>query len=320
MDSLTQITLGASIAGAVAIKPFGRKVLLTGAILGTLPDLDVLLSYSTAIDNFTYHRGFSHSLFVLSALSILLYYFILWLKPQLSMHKKTLFLVIFLPLVTHPLLDAFTSYGTQLWWPIAVQPTSWSSIFIIDPLYTLPLLIAVIALWCHQTSKKWQKVNRLMLLISCLYLAIGQAQVMYLKGKVAQDTLAKNSQVFLSPTPFNTFIWRIISYQDDLYYETFTNVLDQQPLKWKKLTTGRTLLNDFDSKELQRLEWFSGGLLSFEEKNKHLIATDLRIGLSSYYPFSFSIAKQENHWIAIPSKKAPQTEVKLETILESIRL
>ena len=52
MDSLTQIALGASVAGAVGFKPFGRKVLLAGAILGTLPDLDVLISYQTAIDNF----------------------------------------------------------------------------------------------------------------------------------------------------------------------------------------------------------------------------------------------------------------------------
>ena len=312
MDSLTQIALGASIAGAVGIKPFGRKVLLAGAALGTLPDLDVLVSYSTAIDSFTLHRSFSHSLFVLSALSVVLYCLALWLKPQWKAYKKALFFVIFLPLITHPLLDGFTTYGTQLLWPMAIQPISWSSVFIIDPLYTLPLLFSVIALWRHQHAIKWQKINRIMLLISCLYLTLGQSQLWYLKSQLAKDPITQNSKVFISPTPFNIVFWRVISYHGETYYETFTNVFNKQPLNWKVLDSGRTLLKDFDSKELQRLEWFTGGLLKFEKKQDKLIATDLRLGFSQVYPFSFSLAKQDNGWVAIPSEKMPELEVNLE--------
>ena len=312
MDSLTQIALGASVAGAVGIKPFGRKVLLAGAALGTLPDLDVLVRYQTAIDSFTLHRSFSHSLFVLSALSLILYWLALWLRPQWETNKKPLFFVIFLPLITHPLLDGFTTYGTQLLWPIAMQPISWSSVFIIDPLYTLPLLVSVVALWRHQHAIKWQKINRIMLLISCLYLTLGQSQLWYLKSQLAKEPITQNSKVFISPTPFNIAFWRVISYHGDIYYETFTNIFNQQPLKWKVLDSGRTLLNDFDSNELQRLEWFSGGLLKFEDKQNTLIVTDLRLGFSQVYPFSFSLAKQENGWIAVSSEKMPELEVNLE--------
>ena len=109
MDSVTQIALGATVAAAVGFKPFGRKVLLAGAFLGTLPDLDVFIDYGNAIDNYTSHRGFSHSLFVLSLLSLLIYFVTLKLKPHFKEHKLALFLVIFLPLVTHPLL-----YGVSL--------------------------------------------------------------------------------------------------------------------------------------------------------------------------------------------------------------
>ena len=49
--------------------------------------------------------------------------------------------------ITHPLLDAFTVYGTQLWWPLKTPTTMWSSVFIIDPLYTLWLLIACVVAW-----------------------------------------------------------------------------------------------------------------------------------------------------------------------------
>ena len=72
MDSITQAALGASLAGAVAGKTLGRSALLVGAVLGTLPDLDVIIDYGTAVANFTQHRGFSHSLFVLLPLSVLL--------------------------------------------------------------------------------------------------------------------------------------------------------------------------------------------------------------------------------------------------------
>ena len=73
MDSLTQAVLGAGVAGAVAPAGQRRKALLAGAALGTLPDLDVLIDYGGAVENFTYHRGFSHSLLVLVPVSWLLW-------------------------------------------------------------------------------------------------------------------------------------------------------------------------------------------------------------------------------------------------------
>lgn len=316
MDSLTQIVLGASVSGAVGIKPFGRKVLITGALLGTLPDLDVLLSYETAVEDFTLHRGFSHSLFVLSLFSFFLYWLVLYFKPSLSAHKKSLFLVIFLPLITHPLLDAFTTYGTQLFWPLDIQPTSWSSIFIIDPLYTLPLLFAVVGLWCRERAVKWQKINRVMLAFSCVYLAIGQVQFWSLQQTLKQDPIAKNGQLFIAPTPFNTLIWQVLSYHNDHYYVSFTTALNDQPLSWQTYDTGRSLLHNFDSAELQRLEWFSGGLLQFKELDDQLIVTDLRIGVTDYYPFSFSLAERKNNWQETKSIKMPEPVINLHKLTE----
>ncbi len=68
MDSLTQALLGASVQGALLGRWQGRKALLYGAALGTLPDLDVLIDYGDPVAEMTYHRGFSHSLLVLGAL------------------------------------------------------------------------------------------------------------------------------------------------------------------------------------------------------------------------------------------------------------
>jgi inner membrane protein len=143
VDSITQAALGAAIGGALAPSGQRRKALLAGALLGTLPDLDVLIDYGDAVANFTYHRGFSHSLFVLPPVALLLWLALRrWWAPVRDAPGRWLAIVL-LALVTHPLLDAHTAYGTQLFWPLDMQPTMWATLFIIDPLYTLPLLIGV---------------------------------------------------------------------------------------------------------------------------------------------------------------------------------
>ncbi|MGE4477106.1 MAG: metal-dependent hydrolase, partial [Stutzerimonas sp.] len=82
MDSITQALLGATVHTAVLGRWQGRKALLFGAALGTLPDLDVVIDYGDAVANMTYHRGFSHSLFVLSGLALLLAWLVRRLRPH----------------------------------------------------------------------------------------------------------------------------------------------------------------------------------------------------------------------------------------------
>ncbi|MEJ2129921.1 MAG: metal-dependent hydrolase [Woeseiaceae bacterium] len=133
MDSVTQAALGAAIGGAIAPAGLRRKALLAGAALGTLPDLDVLIDYGDAVANFTYHRGFSHSLFVLPPFAVLLWLALRrWWAPVREAPWRWL-AIIGLALITHPLLDAHTAYGTQLLWPLTVPPTMWATLFIIDP-------------------------------------------------------------------------------------------------------------------------------------------------------------------------------------------
>ena len=59
--------------------------------------------------------------------------------------------------LTHPLLDAFTVYGTQLFWPLPWRPVMWASLFIVDPVYTIPLLTACLVAWClrSRSSATW---------------------------------------------------------------------------------------------------------------------------------------------------------------------
>ena len=149
MDSLSQLVLGGSIAAAIGHKQLGRSALVIGGVLATLPDLDVFLPTKDVISSFTEHRSFSHSLFVLFPFSLVCFLLLrLKFKTEVISNQR-LFWLCSLALITHPMLDSFTSYGTQLFWPLAGHPISIASIFAVDPLYTLPLLIGCVYLWRH---------------------------------------------------------------------------------------------------------------------------------------------------------------------------
>ena len=119
MDSLTQIVLGASVAEATLGKKIGNKAIFLGAIAGTIPDLDIVMRFF--VDDLSasvMHRGFSHSLifpFIIAPILGVLckkIYSDLDNVSQFEWNK-----MFFLTLLTHPLLDAQTTWGTQLFWP-----------------------------------------------------------------------------------------------------------------------------------------------------------------------------------------------------------
>src|SRR5690606_21371334 len=173
MDSLSQLLLGASVAAAVVPAGHRRAAMLAGAALGTLPDLDSLpiaLFTDDPVALMTLHRGFSHSLFVLPVLGWLLWAFFRGRGGRVAEAPRRWFWAIQLALLTHPLLDAFTVYGTQLLWPLPLPPVMWSSVFIIDPLYTIWLLLACIAAFALRERAAAQRALAAGLVLSTAYL------------------------------------------------------------------------------------------------------------------------------------------------------
>jgi len=143
MDSLTQMALGSAVAGSVVGPRLGWRAFAAGAVLGTLPDLDSFIAFGGPVADFTYHRGYTHALGIHLVVSIA----VAWLSARwfrsTSVTTQRWFAAVLLVLVTHALLDAATIYGTQLWLPFTDYPVGLGSIFIIDPLYTLPLLVGI---------------------------------------------------------------------------------------------------------------------------------------------------------------------------------
>src|SRR5690554_5069020 len=210
MDSITQAVLGASVQGALLGRWQGRKALLYGAALGTLPDLDVVIDYGDAVADMTYHRGFSHSLLVTAAVSLLLAWLVRRYRPHPGYSAMRLWLCIWLVLTTHVLLDAFTTYGTQLFWPLTTPPVNISSIFIIDPVYTLPLLLAVLGGLAIGLKRRFGlRLQYVALALSSLYLLSTLAGKQMANQRLDQALAQAGIQaeaVFTSPTPFNTLL------------------------------------------------------------------------------------------------------------------
>ncbi|NWN90113.1 metal-dependent hydrolase [Marinobacter adhaerens] len=293
MDSITQAALGASIAGLVAGKTLGRPVLLTGALLATLPDLDVLIDYGTAVANFTQHRGFSHSLFVLAPVSVLLAALLWRWKPEPGFSRWLLLTA--LVLMTHPLLDTFTSYGTQLFWPMG-PPLAISSIFIIDPLYTLPLLAGCIAFLIRPPALPAIAAG---LILSTVYLGWSYVAQQVITERV-QPALAEagfaDAELLVQPMPFNTVLWRATAITNQQRVEIVTGFLDgDTPLTLEYFPRQPELAEAVSQlPETRRLEWFTKGFLDYKANNGDITATDVRLGIPGTHPFTFILASERD--------------------------
>ncbi len=300
MDSLTQIALGAAVGEAVLGRKVGNRAAAWGALCGTLPDLDVFIPLGDAVRDFTYHRGPSHSLFVLALLTPLLVWLIRRLHPDTADHHRRWYLLVYLTFATHVLLDSFTVYGTQIFWPLLSTPMTWATIFIIDPAYTVPLLAGV-TLAVAARRRGWaQLANTTGLVLSSLYLAWSLGAKLYVQDLAQQSLAARGIQVerlLTTPTPFNTLLWRALAMAPGGdYYEGYYSLLDGgRVIAWQGHTSERRLLdgtgNDWN---VRRLQWFTKGYYRVSRKGTDILLTDLRMGLEPDYVFSFKVGEIRN--------------------------
>ncbi|MCS2610754.1 metal-dependent hydrolase [Halomonas dongshanensis] len=326
MDSVTQAALGAAVGGAVLGRRLGRKAILIGALLGTLPDLDVVIDYGDAVANVTEHRGFSHSLFVLTGVGTLLALICHRFAPPRDVSFRAWWLFFVLCLVTHPLLDALTTYGTQLFWPLAGPPVAWPIIFIIDPFYTLPLLAA---LGAGLLSQNVRRACTWGLALSTLYLTLAAGAKWHVERQLA-PALAERGLTeaprLVQPTPFNVLLWRVTVMNDTRYYEGLVSVFDGDHLPHLEALTRNAELEPFAlaSPQGQRLAWFSGPFLRFEvaqdpsERGETLLATDIRLGFPGFHPFNFALATREGSDEWLPADVTDQISAPRGLSLETL--
>lgn len=292
MDSLTQIVLGAACGEAVLGKKIGNKALLFGAIGGTIPDLDVFIGsllHGNEIDAMLFHRGFMHSI-LFSVLAALV---LGWLVHKLYNSGKRLgtttqanwISLFFWSLFTHPILDCFTPYGTQLFAPFSTYRVAFNNIAVADLIYTMPFLLCVIILmFFKRQSSKRRLWLRLGIGISSLYMLFTVFNKLYI-DRVFQSSLTEKEVAYqrfsAQPSIFNNILWYGIAETEDNYQVAFYSLFDtsDQFSEWKIIPKKR-LLDDKYKRDIDCLAWFSNDYYNVEElENGEYIYNDLRYPL-----------------------------------------
>jgi inner membrane protein len=284
MDPISQGTVGAAFAQSSANKNNIVKISVIGFIAGLAPDLDVLIQSSTdPILFLEYHRQFTHSLFFIpfGALIVALFLYPLFKK---SISLKTVYLASFLGYATHGLLDACTSYGTLLFWPFSNERITWNNISIVDPLFTIPILIFV------GTAIKTRKRLFSYCAIGwvAFYLSLGFVQ--YDRAFEATNKLALSrghnpERLTLKPSFGNLILWKsIYQHEEKFYVDAIRTVQSSTWCSGESIRIfdyQRHLPNlNKDSqqrKDIERFRWFSQDYLGFDEE-KNLV-TDVRYSM-----------------------------------------
>lgn len=326
MDSLTQIVLGAAVGEAVLGKKVGNKAMLYGAIAGTIPDLDVLTRYF--VDTVTateWHRGFSHSIFF-SVLFAPIFGWLIWkINSKAKATLSDWSWLMFWGLFTHPILDAFTTWGTQLFWPFKLR-LAFQNIFVIDPLYTLPFLVfLILAMRQKRTSPKRSKYNHWGLFVSSTYLLItlllkGMAYKKLADGLTAQGIVYEEMDI--RPAPFSTLLWTANVDTKDAYLIGMYSFFDSQPISFSSYPKNHELLGSLATNDkVVRLIDITEGWFTVSQENEKLRFNDLRFGLLSLKPdetkFAFTY-ELENTTNGLEVQEMPKTPSDAEGLLESL--
>ena len=281
MDPVTQGAFGAIFAQTISNK---KKILvgsIVGCFAGLAPDLDIFIrSASDPLLKLEYHRQFTHSLIFIPIGALIVTFFSrLLFKKYLSWGETYFFS--FIGFATHGLLDACTSYGTQLLWPFTDERISWNYISVVDLFLTIPVILAII----FAIIMKNKYITLFGIVYILVYLTFGAYQenraqfvgksIANLRGHESKDLTAK-------PSLGNLFLWKTIYEDDGFYYVDAVRLFSKseycQGTKIKKLY----LPNDFPElditsqqyKDIKRFDWFSQGYLGkVIDKN---IITDVR--------------------------------------------
>jgi len=311
MDSITHLFYGGVICAAVAPKAHRRAALLAGAALNTLPDLDVfpLLLSDNPVLRMTCHRAATHSWLVLPFVAWAIWWFFRNRGGRVAQAPTRWWWAIFLCLMAHPLLDSFTVYGTQLLWPLPLRPLMWSSLFIVDPLFTLPWLLAFV-LALAAGARRWGTPA-----LACgIALGVGylgwSLVAKVLVGRAADRTLAAmglaDAPRFSVPMPLTTLLWREVALTPDGYVEGFRSlVADRGPMVFVPHRCDRAALAATRGlPSVQRMEWFTRGFVCLHAQGDALVLDDLRMGSEGDYFFRFAVAQRSGRaWIPMSPRQ-----------------
>ncbi len=284
MDSITQGVLGAAIGEAILGKEIGNNGLILGAVVATVPDLDVVLYlFYDKFDMLSIHRGFSHSI-AFSILGALLITFVLskikWLQKT---RFRMLLLFTWLCLFTHILLDTFTAYGTQLFLPFSNSRLGFDSINVVDPVYTIPLIIGlVLSIRVSKSQDKRSKFNNYGLLISSLYLLFTLINKEIVKTDVSTRLAKQNieyNSLLTMPVGIANINWYGVAKGRDSIFMLKYSMLSNEDHSIESFPINEEYLNQIDKKVADKMRWFAKGFYTVEKENGKIRIYNLQVDM-----------------------------------------
>lgn len=294
---MTQFVLGAAI-GEATLKPsslnstpdkprFGLGAFLLGGLFGTLPDLDVLARpYLNGPQALGFHRGVSHSLFFCTLVTLPLALLLRRLYPALDLSLKRWSAFVWLALNTHWMIDSLTTYGTQVFLPFSNFPVNVGSVFIIDPLYTAPLLLGtLVSLFRNRDGRPIRPFGVLFALgLSTFYLLLTLGSkytvLQRFKTSLESERIVYN-QLITVPTPFNSVLWYCYADDGKDVWVADSSLLDspKRRITWQRIPKNPDLFPKFgEGPAGQRLLWFSRGFYRLTTVDGKPAFIDLRFG------------------------------------------
>ncbi|HCG70446.1 MAG TPA: metal-dependent hydrolase [Gammaproteobacteria bacterium] len=289
MDPVSQGVVGAAFAQTAAKRATVATVAWYGALGGMAPDLDVVFQSSTDPLLFLeFHRQFTHSLVFIPFGAFVVYLVLRLIASRIKFLQGLSpiqgYLACLMGYATHGLLDACTSYGTQLFWPFSDTRVAWDTMSIVDPLFTIPLLVLVIAaarsqrMWLSWLACGW---------MLCFF-TLGwwqQGRAMQAAEQVATIRGHEPLRLSVKPSFANLLVWKAIYEFDGSYYVDAVRVgVDTSwypGARVRKLNLARDfpgLSEDSrQAKDVERFRWFSHDYLSPMENSPRII--DMRYSL-----------------------------------------
>lgn len=335
MDSITHTVLGACVGEALGGKKLGKKAMLIGAVANNVPDVDVVSSFwMKQADSLLAHRGFTHSI-----LFALIFTFVAgWLmKKKFSRNPFSVsewFSLIGINLFLHLIIDSFTAYGTGWYEPFSHERVAFNILFVADPFFTLPLLVAAIALLIFRKSYAGRKAWSMVGLIGCsvyfLYASLHKVHVNRVVEKSMEEEKTAYRNFITTPTPLNNFLWYVIAARDSGYDIGYYSVFDHS----EKILFRYIPKNDFmlstvakEDDDVKKLIRFSQGYYQIEKTNQSLVFNDLRFGQiggwfngDAPFIFQFSLSRNADNDIMIQRGRMRALEKKtIGELIERIK-
>ncbi len=280
--------------------------MLLGALANNFPDIDVISGlWENETHSLLVHRGITHSIICNLVLSFVFAWAFQKLYQKYQVSFKRWLLLFGSGLFLHIILDAFTAYGTGWFEPFSSYRVTFNTIFILDPAFTLPVLIAAIALLIlrreSQKRERWWKFG---LGVSSAYLVFIIINKLYVnrvvKTNMAEQNIAAND-FMATPTPLNNLLWYIVVKDEDKFHIAYYSLLDKE----KKLSFETFYRNDSllgfpcDEGSVNDLKQFSRGYYLAKVENDTIVFSDMRFGQLNGWaqkntPFVFNFKLEKN--------------------------